>query len=274
MFNWASNLFGSKPVATPSRRHLAFDDWPAAVYAIGDIHGCLVELRQLEAAIARDAAAIDGEKWIVGLGDYIDRGPNSAGVLDQLLMKPPKDFKRISIAGNHEIMMLEFLHTPTPRSDWLTFGGLETLFSYGIAQSAITSGSAKDRHNLLQSHIPNEHRELLSSLPLSLSLPGVAFVHAGIRRGIPLSEQSEADLLWIRKEFFDAPIDDGLVVVHGHTPGAEAVFAPGRICVDTGAFATGRLTAVRLMRAQAPVLLAVEPAPAAGRNAADANPLG
>ncbi|MGV8956049.1 MAG: hypothetical protein ACOH2M_33465, partial [Cypionkella sp.] len=100
--------------------------------------------------------------------------------------------------------------------------------------------------------IPDEHLDFLRALPVTLSLPDVLLVHAGIRRGIAVTEQSETDLLWIRNEFFDAPPDPDMLVVHGHTPASEPVVAPGRICVDTGAFGTGILTAVRLERHAAP----------------------
>ncbi|KRA45707.1 metallophosphoesterase family protein [Devosia sp. Root635] len=244
-----------RPAPRSARSHLSAADWPEVVYAIGDVHGCLDELRNLERNIATDAAGIAGEKWIVMLGDYVDRGNHSAGVLDRLTTTPPTGFRRICLAGNHETMMLRFLETPAPNDDWLKFGGLETLSSYGISMSAVTRAGRKELKAIVDSHIPQEHVAFLQDLPLTLSLPGVVFVHAGLRPGIDSVErQSEDDLLWIRDEFFNAPPVQDRMVVHGHTPAAEAVCLPGRICVDTGAFATGRLTAARL-RPQEPVLL-------------------
>jgi serine/threonine protein phosphatase 1 len=244
------------PAPAPgNERHLSFPDWPAAVYAIGDVHGCADQLRRLLAVIAADAAGFAGDKWIVGLGDYVDRGPQSSTVLDLLTARPPPGFRRFCLAGNHEAMMLDFWDHPADRSGWLGFGGIETLYSYGIGQGAMERADIRGRRYLLDSHIPSEHRYFLDTLPLTLSLPGLVLVHAGIRRGIPLRQQAESDLLWIRHEFFDAPADDGLLVVHGHTPGSEPVIAPHRICVDTGAFATGRLTSVRLRPDEAPYFL-------------------
>lgn len=245
----------------PAREHLSFDHWPAVVYAIGDIHGCLPQLRELEAMIVDDAAGIAGEKWIVALGDFIDRGPQSAGVLDHLMMPPPLGFTRHCIAGNHETMMLDYWDRPNPKATWLAFGGMDTLASYGISHKAATSASPKAMRDILDSHVPREHYDFLADLPLTLSLPAAVFVHAGIRRGVPIDQQQEADVLWIRDEFFDVPGNDGPLVVHGHTPGTEPLWLNNRICVDTGAFATGRLTAVRLTLQDEPRFLTTEMRP-------------
>lgn len=229
-----------------SREHISASEWPAAVYAIGDIHGCLVELRGLEQRIVEDAASIEGEKWLVCLGDLVDRGPESMGVLDHLMAPPPAGLRRICLAGNHETMMLDFIDNPASQPDWLQFGGQQTLASYGIDASGFMAAPPRQRRALLESYIPEDHLGFLAGLPLTLSVPGVVFVHAGLRPGVPLDRQEEHDLLWIREEFFSAPPQPGRLVVHGHTPASEAVILPGRICVDTGAFATARLTAVRL----------------------------
>lgn len=232
---------GSSP-----RQHLKAEKWPDAIYAVGDIHGCRLELGILEKLIYSHAEQFIGEKWLVFLGDYVDRGPDSAGVLERLLSRPRPGWRSIPIAGNHEIMMLSFLDAPTRDHDWLRFGGMETLASYGIDPHELVVMPRRQRALALASHIPDEHVSLLRELPISLSLPGVAFVHAGMRRGFAMEEQSETDLLWIRDEFFDAMPDPELLVVHGHTPSREPILAPGRIGVDTGAFATGTLTAVCL----------------------------
>jgi len=234
------------PYGVPFRPHLGFAAWPAAIYAIGDVHGCRDELEELEAAIIADAADIEGEKWLVGLGDYIDRGPDSAGVLDHLTRPPPPGFRRISLMGNHEFMLLDFLADPQPDSRWLYNGGLETLASYGLAP---------EWNPQIGHHIPRNHIDFVTCLHLTLSVPGVVFVHAGLGSTAPVEQQDEADLLWIRTAFHDAPPVPGRLVVHGHTPDTLPVIAPGRICVDTGAFATGVLTAVRLMPGAEPKLL-------------------
>lgn len=248
MLRALGRLFGGPALSGPpasQRQRLVAQEWPAAIYAVGDVHGCLAEMRALEGQIVEDGSAIDGEKWIVYLGDYIDRGPASAGVLDHLTARAPAGFRRICLVGNHEVMALEFFRNPRPRADWLAFGGQETLASYGLSLSALST-SLRANQALLQSHIPSEHIAFLEDLPLSLSVPGYAFVHAGIRPGVPLESQQEDDLLWIREVFHEAPALPGLRIVHGHTPAAAPVLADARICLDTGAFATGILTAARL----------------------------
>lgn len=238
---------------SPQREHLVFPAWPAAIYAVGDVHGCFAQMQALEKLIVADSAPISGEKWIIYLGDYLDRGPESASVLDKLLARAPDGFRRLAIVGNHEVMALDFLREPRPRADWLEFGGQETLYSYGLAAGAIQSANGRARRAIIDSHVPAEHISLLEQLPLSISVPGYVFVHAGLRRGVALADQQERDLLWIRDEFFSAPLEDGPVVVHGHTPGEAPVVVEGRICVDTGAYATGVLTAVKLVPGAPPV---------------------
>ena len=245
MPNLLQKLFNKRPPVRPARPRLTAENWPSVVYAIGDIHGCRRQLDILEQRIIADAEGIAGAKWLVLLGDYIDRGPNSAAVLDKLCAPPPSGFRRICLAGNHEVMMLHYLANPETTSDWLEFGGVETLMSYDIDMGRFSKLSMANRRATLASHIPVEHIELLQSLPVLLSLPLTLFVHAGIRRGIPVDDQSETDLLWMREPFLS---DDAAapLVIHGHTPGPEPVVRPNRICVDTGAFATGILTAVRM----------------------------
>jgi len=217
---------------------LGFHTWPAAIYAIGDVHGCLPQLRALEAEIIRDAAGIEGEKWLVTLGDHIDRGPDSAGVIEHLLTPAPAGFRRFALLGNHEALALDFLAGRGDGTDWLDEGGAETVRSYGL-----DPGLPPER---IVAALPEAHLTFLETLPLYLSLPGWLFVHAGIRPGLPLSEQSEDDLIWIRQPFLTSQLTGGLRVVHGHTPGTDIVATPHRIDVDTGCFASGRLSAVRV----------------------------
>lgn len=240
-------LFAPQP-APPARErpHLLSSTWPEALYAIGDVHGCLAQLQALERLIVADAQHIQGEKWIVMLGDYVDRGPNSAGVIDHLLANPPHGFQRFCMAGNHEAMMLDFLAAPSAGAPWLAYGGVETLASYGIDAQALNWNDRHAATALINSAIPSEHIEFMRTIPLYLLVPGALFVHAGIRPGVALDQQTEGDLLWIRAPFLDAARLGDLRVIHGHTPSAEPVVTPSRIGVDTGAYATGRLTAVRL----------------------------
>lgn len=242
-------LFGreqSAPAASPTHKHLRIDTAPSVVYAIGDVHGCLSELLVLEDKITRDSAGIEGRKLIVMLGDYIDRGPQSAGVIDHLLARPPVSFERICLMGNHEVMATAFLERPLARADWLQFGGAETLQSYGLPPEALSGRSPSRLRQTIEAYVPQEHRTFLSARDWTLSMPGWLFVHAGLRPGVPLEQQDPNDLFWIRDEFFAAPGPSPLRVVHGHTPAAEPVVTPNRICIDTGAFATGRLTALRI----------------------------
>ena len=246
-------IFGNKaPSPTGFDDQLTIAEWPAAIYAIGDIHGCFDELLALEALILSDSTAPDGKKLIVTLGDYIDRGPNSAGVIDHLLRPLPEGFSRIALAGNHEEILLNAM-SGVGYDAWLQLGGIETLRSYGIDPDVFRSARSQQRQILLQSHVPEHHLEFLKNLAVSLQVQQTVFVHAGIKRDRPMDRQEKSDMLWIRGEFLQADATDGLTVVHGHTPVEQADVRPGRIGIDTGAYATGRLTAVRLIPGSEPV---------------------
>lgn len=228
------------------RARIVVDQRPALLYAIGDIHGCLSELIALEQRIVADAGPSTGEKWIVTLGDYVDRGPASAQVIDHLMAPPPDGFRRICLVGNHEQMLLDFIAAPRRNAAWLDYGGRETAQSYGLS-AAVNGASLAVVARDLRGRLPPEHLDWLGQLPIALSVPGFTFVHAGIRPGVSFDQQSEEDLLWIREPFLDAPASpDGTIVVHGHTPVVEPDRTAARIGIDTGCFATGRLTALRL----------------------------
>ena len=215
------------------------------IYAIGDIHGCSKELDQLTTSIVRDSADAPDSRAIVYLGDYIDRGPDSKGVLDRLL-NPPSGFAAYHVRGNHDQVMLDFLADPAVYREWGEFGGRETLASYGVAPPRGDDGAyARARDRLLLA-LPPRHLDFLNRLPLSVTLGDYLFVHAGIRPGIALGNQSLEDLMWIRNDFLDSTEDFGTVVVHGHTPGENPVRRANRIGVDTGCYASGRLTAAVL----------------------------
>jgi serine/threonine protein phosphatase 1 len=226
---------------------LILEEWPAAVYAIGDVHGCLAELLMLEHAIVADGADLPGEKWIVTLGDHIDRGSDSAAVIEHLLGPPPPAFKRFALMGNHERMMLDFLEDPVESASWLDQGGLETLQSYGIDVFDFDEDTVVDElTERLRAGVPAEHLHFMTTLPRLLSLPGWVFVHAGLRPGVPLDWQDDKDLIWIREPFLSAEPFEGFRVVHGHTPTDEPTVTEARIGLDTQCYATGRLTAVRV----------------------------
>jgi serine/threonine protein phosphatase 1 len=229
-----------------SRPRLAFHTWPAAIYAIGDVHGCLSQLQDLEAEIVRDSLDIEGEKWLVTLGDHIDRGPDARGCLAHVMGPAPEGFRRFALLGNHEQIMLDFIENPYAHAYWLEEGGAETLASYGVVLPPDVARLPRAIVNEVQAAIPPGHLAFLNALPVYLCLPGWLFVHAGIRPGIPLGMQTDDDLLWIRAPFLTSQLTGGLRVVHGHTPGREIVATPHRIDIDTWCFHTGKLSAVRV----------------------------
>jgi len=182
----------------------------------------------------------------VTLGDYIDRGPASSDVIERLAGNPfPTPY--VALKGNHEAMLEDFLDNPAVGMHWRRQGGAETLDSYGVAVRGLTVGKANiEAAERLRAALPDRHRDFLRSLKTSFQHGRFFLCHAGVRPGVPLEKQSERDLLWIRREFLDSHIDFGKVVVHGHTPMPEPEVLPNRINIDTGAFASGRLTCVAL----------------------------
>lgn len=208
------------------------------LYAVGDVHGCADQLDAIHARIAADAAhAREPERLIVYLGDYVDRGPDSRGVIERVLA-PPIAGRAVHLCGNHEAMMLEVLNRPDDEAAlalWLRNGGVATLTSYGL--------SGEDPPATWAARLPPAHLALLGGLARSHRAGGYLFVHAGIRPGVPLDAQEVDDLLWIREPFLCSTADHGAVVVHGHTPERAPVIRPNRIGLDTGAVYGGKLTA-------------------------------
>lgn len=228
----------------PKRPRLFFEARPQVIYAIGDVHGRYDLLARMEREIEDDAVRFPGHKWIVLLGDYVDRGPGSAHVLDHLLRPPPTFFSRYCLAGNHEQLMLSYLAEPHPHHAWLSLGGRETLRSYGVEQIL----ERRSMLPILARKIPAEHVRFLQTAPVLLSVPGFVFVHAGLRPGVPLSQQSDQDMLWIRPKDELLPPATEFLTIHGHTPVGEVRAQSGRINIDTGAFATGILSCVRILQ--------------------------
>lgn len=216
------------------------------VYAVGDVHGCRELLVRLLDKILAEAASVRGKTDVVFLGDYIDRGPQSRAVIE-LLLGLPKTIDAHFLRGNHEQALLDFLDRPLTYREWEHFGADATLASYGVERprSRALPDLTVTRDRLAQA-MPATHKRFLLSSQHSISIGDYVFVHAGIRPGVPLSEQTHRDLLWIRDEFLDSDDDHGKVVVHGHTPLAEPVCRQNRIGVDTGAYSTGKLTALVL----------------------------
>jgi serine/threonine protein phosphatase 1 len=235
----------SQPAA---RERLEMDLRDTVVYAIGDIHGCYRELRSLEQKILLDSSRFGGRKLIIMLGDYIDRGPQSARVLDHLLAPPPQGFQRVCLAGNHEVAMLNYLDGTLSRDPWLSVGGLQTLFSYGVdpARLADLHGSSEEVDQHIREIIPADHVSFMRALPIMICSTKFVFVHAGIRPGIDLAAQDDDDLLNIRSDFFETSHLLDRWVVHGHTPVDVPRIEGRRLGIDTGAFQSGRLTALRI----------------------------
>lgn len=248
--------------ATPLKGATARTPEGTLIYAIGDIHGQLHLLDALLARIGEDAAGADGAKRrvLVFVGDYVDRGPDSAGVIVRVSTGLPGGFEPHCLMGNHEAILLEFLEQPETLAHWLMNGARETLASYGV-DSPEMDASPRDVtacREAFAAALPPAHLAFLKALPPTFSLGGYLFVHAGIRPGVALEDQALKDLLWIREEFLDCDDDFGMVVVHGHTPVLEPVVKPNRIDIDTGAWVHGRLTALRLFGAERSFLSAEE----------------
>lgn len=219
------------------------------VYAIGDIHGCLRLLEALHEKILADAEGRpEGRKVVIYLGDYVDRGPESRQVIDLLLDDPLPGFEAVHLKGNHEDLMLDFLDDPAQGPGWIVNGGVATLASYDVVpkQALPLSELLAGLHADFRAALPERHRAFLAGLGLHHTEGDYAFVHAGIRPGVPLAAQSEEDLLWIREEFLWSSASHGRVVVHGHTPVTEPDIRPNRIGIDTGAVLYGVLTCLAL----------------------------
>lgn len=220
-----------------------------ALYAVGDIHGRADLLAKLCETIKKDIAALpEGvSAELIFLGDYIDRGFHSREVIDYLLKLSIPNTEIVFLAGNHEDMMLDFMNDPANGQLWLGVGGLAALASYGIYVSEESDleelvGAASD----LQDKLPVGHLQFLKNLREDCSAGDYYFVHAGIRPGVPLDAQRRRDKLGIRREFTLSGVDYGVCVVHGHTGVRSPEVHKNRIAIDTGAFATGVLTAVVL----------------------------
>lgn len=220
-----------------------------AVYAIGDIHGESGRLDMLHSMIRADARNRGAKHNIaVYLGDYVDRGPDSAGVVDRLLGDSLPGFERVFLMGNHEEFLLQFLEIADEMSGWFHNGGLQTLESYEVDVHGYSfwSSDSRELRDALAARLPEAHREFLESLRLHHIEGDYLFVHAGIRPGRKLEEQSRSDMLWIRNEFVHSDADHGHIVVHGHTTSDVVEVRANRIGIDTGAVYGGVLTALVL----------------------------
>jgi serine/threonine protein phosphatase 1 len=219
------------------------------IYAVGDVHGQLHLLDALLAQILEDSRTREAHRRVlIFVGDYVDRGPDSSGVIERLVSGLPEGFETCCLMGNHEAILLKFLNEADTLEHWLMNGAETTLASYGVdapGSGASTADNAACRDQFAAA-LPAAHLAFLDDLKLHVSFGDYLFVHAGIRPGIAIKDQARKDFLWIRDGFVDSDADFGAVVVHGHTPGHEPVVRPNRIGIDTGAYVYGRLTALRL----------------------------
>lgn len=241
-----ARLFRSAPVEMP----VAAVPRGTRIYAIGDVHGRLDLLRDLHRQIGDHAREYPVERpVVVHIGDYIDRGYESRQTIDYLLDSPLPGFGMVHLLGNHERTLLEFLDDLSVGPSWLRYGGRETLFSYDIAWDRDldeADDSLRRIQDDLRRALPERHRRFFAGLPLTHQEGDYLFVHAGVRPGVPLDRQAPDDLLWIRDEFLTSSADHGKIIVHGHSISEEPVLRPNRVGIDTGAFATGRLTCLVL----------------------------
>lgn len=221
------------------------------IYAIGDIHGRLDLFEALLERLAADHATRPGPAaHLVLLGDYIDRGPHSAQLLDRLANGPPAWANWTLLRGNHEQVLLD-LHEGVDGflrrlAGWLDFGGRETLRSYGLPSSLAFSDDLAAIGSEIGRLVPERHIALIRTMPLTHRAADYLFVHAGLKPGLEVEYQQGRDLLWIREEFLDSEADHGALVVHGHSISAQVDIRTNRIGIDTGAYATGRLTSLVL----------------------------
>lgn len=222
---------------------------PAGVraYAVGDVHGCKAQLDRLLARIAKDSEDGPSESHLIFVGDLVDRGPDSAGVIDRLMRRDLPCRNHHFLMGNHEEAMIDAWDGDTEAlQGWLTYGGRETLESYGIdrAQTYRIGAEIIER---MHAAVPSAQIAFLRSFQDQLRIGDYLFVHAGVRPGVPLAEQDRYDLRWIREPFLgDEETDHGVVVIHGHTISEQPEVRNNRIGIDTGCYASGRLTALVL----------------------------
>lgn len=215
-------------------------------YVIGDVHGRLDLLERLIDAVEQDdREAAHGETTVILLGDLVDRGPDSAGVIDRVRRWKTARTVRI-LAGNHEEMFLESFTDLNILRHFLKHGGRETVLSYGVDQRLYNEASLEELQQIMRRHVPDADRKFLESFEEYITLGDYAFVHAGINPGLPLEAQTRRDMLWIRDPFLGFAGPHSHVIVHGHTIAEHVEERSNRIGIDTGAYRYGRLTALVL----------------------------
>ena len=222
------------------------------LYCIGDIHGRNDLLLEIHNKIKEDAASFPGRIVVVYVGDFIDRGMFSREVIEILKDNPFPDFECIYLRGNHEQTLLDFLQEASVGSSWLSFGGQATLVSYGVAVTRILTRREEfvEIQKSLRENLPQSHLDFISKTRLSYAIGSYLFVHAGINPKYSLARQQPEDLMWIRDEFVSSSKNHEKIIVHGHTVTEEPELLPNRIGIDTGAYASGRLSCLVLQGEQ------------------------
>ncbi len=253
MFKFLQNMFSSaeeevEPVIMPLKEPRVPEGM--RIFVIGDIHGRLDLLLNIHGQI-NDLLAKNrdfDENVVVYLGDYIDRGGESKGVVDLLLNEPIKGCKSVHLKGNHESEMEDFMVNPKPNHLWTQCGGMETTLSYGVRVKAQVSAVDRimEMREMLVGAIPDSHRTFFSNLRYTYGVGDYFMVHAGIRPGVPLALQKPEDMCWIRDQFLNHTEPFEKMIIHGHTVVPQPITLPNRIGIDTGAYYTGRLTALVL----------------------------
>ena len=240
-------MFGRKPQSLSAVQGGSRKGPPGKrCYAIGDVHGRLDLLEGLFDIIRdHNKSRPKRQTTIVMLGDLIDRGPDSRGVIEFLRRPPEVGANLVCLKGNHEEMLLQGLSgNPDTLRKWVALGGDQCVKSYGIEPGSLLGQPADQVESILAAHIPLDHIEFLESFSDSARFGDFLLVHAGIRPGLPLNEQSPRDLRWIRKEFLTSDAQHEFLVVHGHSVTVDIEQRENRIGIDTGAYRSGLLTAV------------------------------
>ena len=238
-------FFRKRPIAEPVSR--AIPDGQR-VYAVGDVHGCLDLLDDLVAQVETDDRARGtAQTQIVFLGDLVDRGPDSAGVVERLIELAEARGNVRFILGNHEEIFLRALGGDMESLRlFVRVGGRETILSYGVSELDYERTDYGELLALIQAHVPPRHIAFLESFEDRIEIGDYVFVHAGLRPGVAIENQRRSDMRWIRSTFLDSNAEFGKLVVHGHSISDEVIERPNRIGLDTGAFASGRLSALGL----------------------------
>jgi len=218
------------------------------VYCIGDIHGRYDLLLEIQNIIKKDTDSFVGNKELIYLGDYIDRGEYSREVIDHLIERPLSGFNTVYLRGNHEQSLLNFLEEAEVGRGWFNYGGLATLISYKVKISKIPSRKEdfEEIQENLKNTLPKEHINFFKNTDISFTLGNYYFVHAGIKPGVPLDEQRPEDQLWIRDKFVRYKKPHQKIIIHGHTITDLPDIQENRIGLDTGAYMSGKLTCLVL----------------------------